>query len=126
MCVRRAEQFLDIGIEVPSEPFFESGRGGVVRHSPGAFERVSYVVEPDDFSVRGVEEGHSEFAEVERIPRRALGVALGLCEDVLRAEGELFRLDDGEYPPVDEKSVIRRPVLGGEFFDSNSVGGIRA
>src|ERR1035437_9165707 len=82
------------GVEVAAEGVTRGGRGVKVRNAAGAVQPVADVVEPDDLAVGGVEERNPVVVDVDRAFRGALRVALGLGQDVLRAEGDLLGLDD--------------------------------
>ncbi len=78
---------------------------------------MSNIVEPDDFAVGRVKEGNAEPVEVERARRQAARVSLGLCQDVLGTERELFSLDDPHDPPICAKRVVGGPVICGVFLE---------
>src|ERR1035437_5572390 len=76
------------------------------------------VPEPDDLSVGGVEKRNSETLKIKRAVGSAARVALGLRENVLRAERNLLSLDKRERAPVVEERVVNRPVLCLVFLKS--------
>lgn len=93
---------------------FAQGGGGVeLGDLAGAVEFVADVVVPDDFAVGGVVEGGGL--------GESLGVALGLGEDVLGAEGEFLGFDGGDDLAVEAEGVVGGAVGGGVFAESGGV-----
>src|SRR6516165_925091 len=80
------------------------------------------VVEPEDFAVGGVKEGHAEAVEIEGAASDTAGVAFGLGEDVLGSEGDLLGLDDTEGLPGDAEGVVGGAV--GRVKLGEGVGGV--
>jgi hypothetical protein len=78
------------GVTRPSERLLQRISCVKVRDTPRTTQRVPDAVEPDDLAVRRVQERAPELVEpVLRVPQPA-GVALGLRQDVLRADGVGF------------------------------------
>ena len=84
------------------------------RDAAGSVQVVTNVLEPEDLAVGGVEERGAVAVEVAGAHAgvEPAGVALGLGQDVLRAEGDLLGLDDARDAVSQPKGVVRGAVRG--------------
>src|SRR5437016_5308504 len=74
------------------------------------------VVEPDDLSVRGIEERRADSIEVIRTAGKSSGVALRLSQDVLGAQRDLLRLHNAGDITVEPERVVGGAVSRLLFF----------
>ena len=87
----------------------------------GTIQRLADVLVPDDFAVCRVEKRDSIAPIVERVVCRSSRIPLGLCEDVLRPQGQSFCLNDPENLFVYAESVVSRAIFGRIFLYRTSV-----
>ena len=72
---------------------------------------------PDDFAVGGIKKRNAIAIPIARTVFSTPRVAFGLFEDVLRIDRDLLGFNNAEKKAIDEKSIVRRTVVGGNFGD---------
>ncbi len=88
-------------------------RGDLMR----PIEWVADVMMPGDFAVRGIQERHTESAEIKGARLQSARISLGLQQNFLRTERQLLRFHNPKNLAVGTEGVIRRACLGGIFFN---------
>lgn len=85
--------FVKVAIEELAQCFRSVEAGDL----PRAIHHMPDVVMPNHFAIGRIEERHAIFAELKSGLFYALGVPLGLRKNVLRSEGQFFRLNNPDY-----------------------------
>jgi hypothetical protein len=78
--------------------------------------RVTDVVEPGDFAVRGVEEGNTKFTVVSVRAVQAACIPLRLCKYILRTDRKLLRFDHSDRVAVEVQDVVSGTRIGRMFL----------
>ena len=119
---RQWYEWLRAGFTLQRRPGVEIGelaRDGLV---------TPHIEKPDEFAIRGKEERDAITIPVARAVEGAGRIALGLLQHILRIHRHLLGFIDAEEFAVDEKTIVRRAVGGGNLGDgvASEFGGIEA
>src|ERR1700747_3539413 len=92
-----------------------------MRDDMRAAMQMPNVVVPNDFTICGIEEWHSIATKVDWVAGRSFRIPLGLCENVLRPQSQLFCLDHAKNLFVKTEGVVGGAIIGRILLNRTSV-----